>query len=238
MNNRTNFNRPFRPIIVTFSGIDGAGKTTQIENLRDLASRFGLRSELITFWDNVVVGARYRESFVHKVYGSEKGIGSPENPVNRQDKNIRRWYLTGARYVLYLADAIHLRFVINRAQRMGSDVIILDRYIFDELANLPLHRWFAKFFVHQVRGIVHQPDVAYLLDADPKSARARKPEYPVDFMHKCRRSYFVLSSLLGYMTIIPPLPLTDAKHEVETAFLRLVNFRYVATSSLDSTPAA
>ena len=30
--------------------------------------------------------------------------------------------------------------------------------------------------------IVPRPDVAYLLDADPEAARARKPEYPVDFM--------------------------------------------------------
>lgn len=223
MNDQTNSKRLRRPLLVTFSGIDGAGKTTQITNLRDLASRFGLRSELITFWDDVVVGTRYRESFVHKVYGSEKGIGSPENPVNRQDKNIRRWYLTGARYLLYLADAVNLRLVISRAHRMGSDVIVVDRYIFDELANLPLHRWFAKFFVRRLQALVPQPDVAYLLDADPEAARARKPEYPVDFMHKCRRSYFVLSNLLGYMTIIPPLPLTDAKHEVEAAFIGKLN---------------
>ena len=66
--------------------------------------------------------------------------------------------------------------------------------------------------------IVPTPDVAYLLDADVEAARKRKPEYPVDFMHKCRRWYYQLASLLGTMTIIPPLPLEEAKQAVVQAF--------------------
>lgn len=64
---------------------------------------------------------------------------------------------------------------------------------------------------------VPKPDVSYLLDADPDAARARKPEYPLDFLHDCRRSYFSLAGLVGNITIIPPLPLPDAKREVERA---------------------
>ncbi len=56
-----------------------------------------------------------------------------------------------------------------------------------------------------------KPDVAYLLDADPEAARARKPEYPVDFMRECRRAYKNLALLLGGLTIIPPLELEAAK---------------------------
>ena len=59
--------------------------------------------------------------------------------------------------------------------------------------------------------------MAYLLDADPEIARARKPEYPIDFLHGCRRTYFLLAGILGCMTVIPPLPLSDAKREVENA---------------------
>jgi hypothetical protein len=60
------------------------------------------------------------------------------------------------------------------------------------------------------------------LDADPEVARARKPEYPTDFMHECRRAYFQLAHILGCMTIIPPLPLSDAKREVEKAIARVL----------------
>ncbi len=207
-----------KPALISFSGLDGSGKSTQIDNLRATLTANGLNSTLLAFWDNVVVGTRYREAFVHKAYGSEKGIGAPDKPVNRQDKNVRRWYLSLARHGLYLLDAIHLRMVVRRARRSGADVIILDRYIYDELANLPLGSKLTQMFIRFVQWLVPTPDIAYLLDADVEAARARKPEYPVEFMYKCRRWYYELASILGTMTVIPPLPLEEAKQAVVQAF--------------------
>ena len=237
MNDNVISNRLRRPVLISFSGLDGAGKTTQITNLREFISRHGLQHELITFWDDVVVGTRYREGFVHKVYGSEQGIGAPDKPVNRKDKNVRKWYLTIARHLLYLLDAIHLRFVVGRAEMNDNNVIIMDRYIYDELANLPVGNPISNMFIRLVQFIVPKPDIAYLLDADPEAARARKPEYPVEFMHKCRRAYFKLSRLLGVFTIIPPLPLSDAKREVELAFHRISGSANHAENAYEGAPA-
>ncbi len=210
------------PVLVSFSGLDGSGKSTQIDSLRRVLKQRGLSSELLAFWDDVVVLSRYREGFVHKVYGSEKGIGAPDKPVNRRDKNVRRWYLSIARHGLYLLDAIHLGFVVRRARRSGADVVIMDRYIYDELANLPLANPLTQAFVRLLDALTPRPDVAYLLDADPEAARARKPEYPLDFLHKCRRAYFLLARILGHITIIPPLPLSDARREVENALAKVL----------------
>jgi thymidylate kinase len=206
-----------RPFLISFSGLDGSGKSTQIANLREFLHAQGLTTSLLAFWDNVVVLTRYREGFVHKVYGSEKGIGAPDKPVNRRDKNVRKWYLSIVRHGLYLLDALHLVRVIAKARRSGADVIVMDRYIYDELANLPLSNGLTKFFLRMVAAVVPRPDVAYLLDADPEAARARKPEYPVDFLHTCRSAYMQLASMLGTLTVIPPLPLEEAKREVEQA---------------------
>lgn len=199
------------PLLISFSGVDGSGKSTQIENLCSALQTAGLKTTLLAFWDNVVVGVKYREGFVHKVYKSERGIGAPGKPVNRRDKNMRGWHLTLARHFLYLLDALNLRRVVARAKKSGADVVILDRYIYDELSNLNLRNSLSRGFVKLVHGFVPRPDVAYLLDADPVAAYARKPEYPVEFMKKCRRAYFELASLLKTMTIIPPLALPEAK---------------------------
>jgi thymidylate kinase len=201
-----------RPLLISFSGVDGSGKSTQIENLRAALHSAGLSTALLAFWDNVVVGVKYREGFVHKVYKSERGIGAPGKPVNRRDKNMRGWHLTFARHLLYLIDAINLRRVVARARlKSQSDVIILDRYIFDELSNLNLNNPLSRAFVKVVQLLVPRPDIAYLLDADPEAAYARKPEYPVDFMKNCRVAYFKLAGLLGTMTIIPALNLPEAR---------------------------
>lgn len=220
LNDRSRASR--EPLLISFSGLDGSGKSTQIANLTSYLQEHGLQVHSLAFWDNVVVGTRYREGFVHKVYGSEKGIGAPDRPVNRRDKNVRKWYLNLARHFLYLADAIHLLAVVRKARRPPVQAIIMDRYIYDELANLPLSNPLTRLFVRVVGWMVPRPDVAYLLDADPEMARARKPEYPVDFMHECRASYFRLAELLGTMTVIPPLPLAAAKAEVEAAVRPLV----------------
>jgi len=132
------------PIVISFSGLDGAGKTTQIENLRALMHSLGLSETMLTFWDNIVVLSRYREGFVHKVYGSERGIGAPDKPVERRDKNVRAWYLSLIRHGLYLLDALHLSWMLAKARRSDYDVIIVDRYIYDELANLPLDNPFSS----------------------------------------------------------------------------------------------
>lgn len=208
-----------RPILISFSGLDGSGKTTQITNVRVRLAELGLRDLLLAFWDNVVVGCRYREGFVHKVYKSEIGVGAPGKPVNRRDKNVRKWYLTLARHGLYFLDALHLVWVVSQAMRSGADVVILDRYIYDELANLPLSNPLTRAYVRFVHWMVPRPDVAFLLDADPVAANLRKPEYPVDFMRENRARYFALAALLGSITVIPPLPLEEAKQAVVTVLM-------------------
>jgi thymidylate kinase len=206
-----------RPLLITFSGLDGSGKSTQIENLVDYLHAQGLRVARLAFWDDVVVGKRYREGFVHKVYGSERGIGMPEKPVARQDKNVRKWYLTIARHFLYFLDAVQLCEVVSRARRGRPDVVVIDRYIYDQLANLPLERKLTRRYVALVESLVPRPDVAYLLDTDVEAARARKPEYPLDFMHKSRDAYFRLARMLRGITVIPPLPLRQTQDAVIAA---------------------
>jgi len=212
--------------LISFSGLDGAGKTTQIENQRAYLEARGLKTSLLAFWDNVVVLSRYREGFVHKVFKSERGIGAPGKPVNRRDKNVRGWHVNFARHGLYLLDALNLRRVIARERRNGVNVIIMDRYIHDELANLPLDNPLTRSFVRFVAGIAPKPDVAYMLDANPDAARARKPEYPLDFLIDSRTRYHKLAPMVD-MTVIPPLPLEGAKTAVVKAFSDRWNERHV-----------
>jgi len=206
------------PFLVSFSGMDGAGKSTQIDALRSWLEARGLRTHLLAFWDDVVVLSRYREGFVHKVFKSERGIGAPDKPVNRRDKNVRGWHVNLARHGMYLLDALNLCRVVVRAST-DTDVIIMDRYIHDELANLPLGNPLTRVFIRFVAVLAPKPDVAYVLDADPEAARARKPEYPLEFLRTSRDSYHRLAGMLG-MTVVPPSSIPEATRAIEDAFVQ------------------
>jgi thymidylate kinase len=206
--------------IVTFSGIDGAGKSTQIGALEAWLRQAGFRLSLLTFWDNVVMFAHFREFMSHKTFRGDRGIGSPEKPLHRRDKNVTAWPITALRFCLYFADAVNTRFVVRRVRNSGIDVVIFDRYIYDELANLPLHNWFARSFTKLMLAIAPIPDVAYVIDADPVAAFARKPEYPLEFLRKNRYSYLALSRLCGNVTVIEPDSIAAMEFNVREAFLR------------------
>jgi thymidylate kinase len=122
--------------------------------------------------------------------------------------------MTAVRFCLYFLDALSLCAVVAKQRRSGADVVIFDRYLHDELANLNLQGGISRFYARFLLSITPQPDIAYLLDADPEQARKRKPEYPVEFLHQNRAAYLLLSKMGGKMTVIPPLPIPEASERV------------------------
>jgi thymidylate kinase len=101
-----------------------------------------------------------------------------------------------------------------------ADAVIFDRYIYDELVNLSLANPLTRVFVWITAAIAPRPSLAYLLDADPEAARARKPEYPVDFLQRSRMNYYRLAARLKTLTLVPPLPQDKTCRAVEGALLQ------------------
>src|ERR1700744_35484 len=131
-------NRGHQVKTVSFSGIDGAGKSTQIDNLKARFEELGFRVSIVTFWDQIATLKNLRESAGHTIFKGDKGVGSPAAPINRRDKNVQSLPMTLLQLFLYLSDALSNRRKLAQSLRSDADLIIFDRYIYDELANLRL----------------------------------------------------------------------------------------------------
>jgi len=201
-------------ITVSFSGIDGAGKSTQIQLLRECLEDAGLKVAIVRFWDDIARLKPLRESTGHTLFKGDKGVGTPEAPITRRDKNVQSWMMTCIRLFLYFIDALSTRSAVNKVSRIDADFVIFDRYCYDEFANLNLSNRLLRRYVLLLLKLVPVLGRSYLLDADPVQARARKPEYPLDFLYQNRAAYLEMCSLTARMTVISTGSVEEVKDEI------------------------
>jgi thymidylate kinase len=111
---------------------------------------------------------------------------------------------------------------VKRALRSDADVVIFDRYTWDELANLNLRNPIVQAYIRVLMTFVPRPHLSYLLDAEPLQARLRKPEYPLDFLYANRQAYLTLARRIGGITVIAPMPVEEVTRQiVELALMEL-----------------
>ena len=211
--------KPHKFTLLSFSGIDGAGKSSQIDALLSQFDDRGHRFRLYTFWDDVVVLSRYREHLSLRLFQGERGVGTPDQPIARRDKNVTSWYMVAIRLFLYALDSFHLSVVVSRAGH-DCEFVVFDRYIYDELANLPLESWLVRAYVRLLLRILPKPDVAFLLDARPHEAVSRKPEYPLEFVHRNRDAYLAIGEMAG-MSVLPPASIAETTQSIRAVLATL-----------------
>lgn len=211
--------KPHTFTLLSFSGIDGAGKSTQIEALLSQLEHSGHGFELCSFWDDAVVFSRYREHLSLRLFKGERGVGSPDRPIARRDKNVTSWYMVLLRLFLYALDSFHLSAVVSRAGQ-DSEFVVFDRYIYDELANLPLQHGPVRLYVRLLLSMLPKPDVAFLLDARPEDAVSRKPEYPLEFVRRNRDAYLAIAKIAG-ISVLPPASIVETTRSIQAALSTL-----------------
>ncbi len=204
-----------RPFLITFSGIDGAGKTTQIEHLSLCLRKRGLRVLRLSFWDHVAAGSKIRAGVGYQAAHCDQPDRLADGSfIPKNKKHIRKWYLTVARAGFYMLDVARLRRLLASQDAMAADVIIFDRYIYDQIANIYPQSFGARTYAKTLLKRTPAPDLAFFLDASPPAAFARKPEYPLEFMFQNRRSFLSLRDLVPELIIIPDAATEDVRSEI------------------------
>lgn len=181
-----------RGMIVTFSGVDGAGKSTIIERMRyEYEKKLRRR----------VVVLRHRPSVLPILSAWTKGKARAEqdsaNTLPRQGTN-NSTLSSLLRFSYYYTDYLFGQFAVYVRHVLRGDIVLYDRYYFDFIndslrSNIRLPKGLLKTgYMFLIK-----PDFNFFLYADADTILARKQELDKDTIKSLTKKYLDLFKTLA-----------------------------------------
>lgn len=170
--------------VVTFSGVDGAGKSTILEETRQMLE--------LKFRKKVVV-LRHRPSLLpilssitHGKKGAEQRAAAT---LPRQGKN-KNQLSSLIRFTYYFLDYFFGQWYIYFRYQMRNYIVLYDRYYFDFIvdpkrSNIQLNKGLTKLLYR----FIHKPSLNFFLYAPPHIILKRKQELSATDIHSLTSSY-------------------------------------------------
>lgn len=194
---------------ITFEGIDGSGKSLQIEMLADYLSELGEKILVVREPGTTVIGEHVRNILMDK-------------------KNNSMSYKTEA-----------LLFMAARAQLMQEKIIpalennytvICDRFIDSSVVYQGIGRGLGEKFIKELNKFVTEniePDITFFLDISPQNAWLRKIGTQTSDRFESENINFHQKIYLGYKKLIAENPnriiCIDANVSPEEIYTQIVN---------------
>lgn len=172
--------RRFRPAVVSFSGLDGSGKSTQVSRLTAELNELGVSS--VDHWAGFKNAAklRLRFPFLDRPTSGGDAAAPERDPLIPHALRGSRVGTAAWGYVVVLFNCAHLwRFVLLRPR--GTKLLVFDRFSPDTMVKLDLRftrmrgidiRWQRKAF----EVLSPKPDVGFLVDIPSDVAYGRRQE--------------------------------------------------------------
>lgn len=161
----------YKGLVMTMSGVDGAGKSTIIEEVKQIIS---------TKFRKKVVVIRHRPSILPILsaikYGKEKAEAISASRLPRQGKNSST-FSSAIRFAYYYTDYIVGQVYIYAKYVLRGYTVIYDRYYFDFIedakrTNLKLNKSLVKWLYR----FIYKPKLNIFLYAPPDVILKRKQE--------------------------------------------------------------
>lgn len=178
--------------IITFSGVDGAGKTTILREFTEI---------LENKYNKNVKELRHRPSVLPILSAVKYGKKEAENKTQKvlpRTGNNKSALSSFVRFFYYLIDYVFGQILIYFKYTRKDVIVIYDRYYFDFIndarrTNITLNKNFIKFFYK----FVFKPELNIFLYAPAEIILKRKQEMDEKSINKLSEDYLNLFSNLS-----------------------------------------
>ena len=223
-------------MLITFSGLDGAGKSTLIEGLRASLEREGHAVAVLHMNDHVGVYAyaRAARNRLLRLLGREAPPELPPgtdplDPARPANRTRLRRVIRRVRYAIVWSETVRrciypidlLIFTLYRIafEKLTKRVFIMDRYFYDTLVDLSANG--PSLWNRLLAWVTPTPDVPVLLEVAPERAFGRKGEYTIDYL---QRRWTAYQTVLGWVPACVKLANVDLT-QTQAALYRVVMAR-------------
>lgn len=189
-------------MLITFSGLDGAGKSTLIAYLEDVFRRRRQRVAVLHLNDHLGIHA-YLRMLRDRLRNRSRAELTPGIPDPRSQKS-RRPAPGGVPGVLY---RLRTMLLWNKVMRrvfypvdlliflgyraylewLGGRVLIMDRYFYDTLVDLTPST--PRLWNRMLQKLTPAPTISVWLDVSPEESFRRKGEFSVEYLRRRQRAY-------------------------------------------------
>lgn len=204
-------------MLITFSGLDGAGKSTLIRALKETLDRQDRKTVVLTMYDHVGLYPLIRFLMDWPKSLLRRGRGQAFKPsvfTNDPDQlGVAQAHRGPLMKIVYavVRSAFMKRFVLLvdvsafffyrfYFEKFSGRTMIMDRYFFDSLADVADGRHWR--YTQSILRVLPAPDLSIFVDVAPEVAYARKGEYSLDYLNVRREKYrHIFDRIAGSVSI-------------------------------------
>lgn len=186
-------------MIISFSGLDGSGKTTQIQLLADTFKEKEIPYSIVQtgriaiFQHFKKILAFFNPKKVTQIETLQFDLGENKSPVKK--------VLAVFRQMTTFLDILIFFLIYHIPSKFRKTVLLCDRHLSDSVSQLYYLEMCSRPVYLFLLKLIPQPDVSFYLKASYKTAYQRKPEYPKSYFIKKGRLYSFAAKRLNMQTI-------------------------------------
>ena len=173
--------------LITISGLDGSGKSTQIELIKEYLKS---QNKRVFYFHAIEFGLAKKISCLLDI---RCPIG---HRMSKKEKSVTRanFFQIFLRKIFLIIDLWRFKKLYKKLEKNGFDYILSDRYFYDSIINIEYLSGYPK-----IQPLASQrlnlrppvPNLAIYLQTDPEMimSRERKPDQGIDYLEKKKKLY-------------------------------------------------